>query len=647
MRNGLIIFLIAMCGFEAMAQRQVSTEGDGARKDRRGSSVIDDSTKQVYGPTTTEFTYLRNIKYNNPKSWNVDTLVYDFHKFQFIAQRNNTYQNLGNIGTAFAPIYPTTPDIIGGRIGFNNYDEYYIPYEDIKIYDTKSPYSKFGIIWGGKGRSVTNVEFSRNIDERSNFSFQYRGLYIDKQIERERRGDRMALGHYYNLGGNYATKNGRYKVLGNFSRQNHVVDEYGGIDPGQDTVFILTDYFEENRQGFLSDVQTRDLRTDYHLYQQYKINDQMQVYHEMDRYKQLNDFTNTSSSGIETDTSYFGSFIALDTIPIKDRTKIIHRQHEVGIKGDIGKTFYSFYYKGREVNVDYKYLLEDTLDYGTYYMENYAGFNLRFGNDSTSYIETYGEYLFDENYKLGAKIQNKWFYAEGRSSRYLPTYVQRAYLGRHDQWLNDFESTLNTEIKAGINFKLGGLYLQPEASYNIITDYIYFADRTGEVDSTIRPIQPKQVSGDISIIKGQLKAGITFLKHFTLKTMFIYSEVAGDEAEAISLPQLLINGQLAYTNILYEGNLQLQFGFDFHQRSAYFANAYDASTMQYYRQNEFKTPAYPVIDVFLNVKINRGRAFLKYNNIYERIKQTGYFLTPYYPAQTTILDFGIDWALYD
>ena len=52
----------------------------------------------------------------------------------------------------------------------------------------------------------------------------------------------------------------------------------------------------------------------------------------MDRYKQLNDFTSTSSLGIETDSAYFG-FIPLDTIPIKDRTKIIHRQHEVGVKG--------------------------------------------------------------------------------------------------------------------------------------------------------------------------------------------------------------------------------------------------------------------------------------------------------------------------
>lgn len=645
MRKGLIIFFIAICGLEAMAQRQVNTGSSDVRKDRRGSSIIDDSTKQVYGPNTTQFTYTKNIKYNNPKSYTIDTLVFDFHKFQFMAKRNNTYQNLGNIGTAFSPIYQTSPDIIGGRLGINIYDEYYIPNDYIKIYDTKSPYSKFGIIWGGQGRSVTDVEFSRNIDERSNFSFQYRGLLIDKQIERERRGDRMALGHYYNIGGNYATKNGKYTVLGNFSRQNHVVDEYGGIDTGNDT-FVLADYFEENRQGFITDAQTRDLRTDYHIYQQYKINDQLQVYHEMDRYKQLNDFTNTSTSGIETDSSYFG-FIALDTIPIKDRTKIIHRQHEIGFKGDIGKTFYSFYYKGREVNVDYKYLDEGALDYGTYYMENYAGFNLRFGNDSTSFIETYGEYLFDENYKLGAKIENKWFYAEGKSSRYLPSYVQRAYLGRHDQWLNNFESTLNTEVKAGINLKFAGIHLQPEATYNIITDYIYFIDLTGEVDAAIRPIQPKQASGDISIIKGQLKTDITFLKHFTFKTMLIYSEVAGDEAEAIGLPQTLINAQLAYNNILYEGNLQLQFGVDFHQRAAYFANAYDPSTMQYYRQSEYETPTYPVIDIFLNIKVNRGRAFLKYNNVYERIKGTGYFSTPYYPAQTTILDFGIDWALYD
>jgi hypothetical protein len=644
-QKGLFIFITCVClSHTLLGQRKVEIEGDKGDANRVGSSVLDDTTKQIYGPTTTRYTYENNIKYNNSNWHNIDTAVFDFHKYQFIAKTNNTYQDLGNIGMAMMPIYPGSPDIIGARLGFDIYDIYYTGPEEVKIYDTKSPYSKFGIIWGGRGRSVTEAAYTRNIDERSNISFEYKGLFIDKQIERDRRGDRQVLGTNYSFGGNYGTKNGRYFISGNFTRNRQVVDEYGGVLLGADS--SLNVYFKDNRQANLSDTETIELRTNYHVYQQFKFNDILQIYHVYDRNKQFNDFNNAVASEVEANADYYNQ-VALDSLPVRDRTKMIYRQHEVGIKGDIGKTFYSVYYKGREVNVDYKYLEEGSLDYGTYYMENYVGAVMRFGNDSTSFINTYAEYLpASENYKIGARIQNKWFFAEGRSSRYLPTYVQRAYLSRHDSWLNSFESTINTKIESGLNLKVGNLTVSPKAGYNLITDYVYFT-KLNLSDTLIRPYQPVQASGDISIITGEINIGLKLLKHFTLKTQFIYAEVAGSSSEAIKLPRYLLNGQLAYYNILYDGNLQLQLGVDFHQRSAYFANAYDPSIMQYYVQDEFEMASFPVIDVFVNMKINRGRVFLKLNNLYEMIKGTGYFLTPQYPAQNTILDFGIDWALYD
>ncbi len=645
MQKGLFIFIACVGLTQTLfGQRTVEIEGDKEDANRVGSSVLDDSTKQIYGPNTTRFTYEKNLRFNNPEWHNIDTSVFDFHKYQFVAKKSNTYQDLGNIGTAMKSIYPTSPEIIGARLGFDLYDSYYKGPQEIKIYDTKSPYSMFGIIWGGQGRSVTEAAYSRNIDERSNVSFEYRGLFIDKQIERKRRGDRNVLGTDYSFGANYGTKDGKYFVLGNFTRNRHVVNEYGGILLEEDSSFNA--YFKDNRQANLSATKTIELRTNYHVYQQYKFNNLIQLYHVYDRYKQFNDFNNTSAKTVETNADYYNQ-IALDTLPVRDRTKIIYRQHEVGIKGDIGKTFYSFYYRGREVNLNYKFIEEDSLNFGTYYMENYLGVAFRFGNYATSYISTYAEYLPEsENYKIGARIQNKWFFAEGRSSRYLPTYVQRAYLSRHDSWQNNFESTINTKLESGLNLKVGRLVLSPKVSYNLITDYIYFTKLDG-LDSTQRPYQPVQASGDISIIKGELNLGLNLLRHFTIKSQIIYSEVAGSSAQSINLPRYFINGQIAYTNILYDGNLQLQLGVDFHQHSAYFADAYDPSIMQYYVQDRFEVPSFPIIDVFANIKINRGRAFLKFNNLNELFKGTGYFLTPEYPAQKTILDFGIDWALYD
>ncbi len=636
-----LFFFTGFLQLSAQISRELLKKDD--QKKPKGSSVLDDSTKQIYGPTTVLLASEESIKLNKPK-WNVlDTSIINFHRYQFIASRNNTFQNLGNIGTAITSIYPQTPDIIGARLGFTLYDEYFLNPSDIPIVNTKSPYSKFGIVWGGQGRSMTEAIYTRNIDERSNVGFSYKGLFIDKQIERERRGDRNALGTYYNFYGNYSTKNGKYFITGNFSRNRHTVDESGGVLlNGQGT---FQEFFEENRQINLSATETSELRTNYHVYQQYKVNEQVQLYHVYDRYKQWNDFTNTITDGLETDSVFF-SPVVVDSVPIRDFTKIIYRQHEVGIKGDIGKTFYSFYYRGREVNLDYKYIEEDSLAFDTYYLENYAGFNLRFGNDSLSYITVSGEYLSGENYRLNAELRNTWFFARGSSARYLPSYTQRAYLGRHNGWSNNFESTISTKVEAGLDVNLVGISIQPTISYNLITDYVYFKEASSGIP-TLETLQPVQESGDISVSMLDLKLNYRFLKKLMLTGQVIYSNVSGGSADAIQLPEFLVNTQLSYNNILFDGNLQLQTGIDFHQRSAYFANAYDPSAMQFYVQEEFQVNSFPVIDIFANLKINRGRVFLKFNNVYELIKGTGYFMTPFYPAQETILDFGIDWMLFD
>jgi hypothetical protein len=88
-------------------------------------------------------------------------------------------------------------------------------------------------------------------------------------------------------------------------------------------------------------------------------------------------------------------------------------------------------------------------------------------------------------------------------------------------------------------------------------------------------------------------------------------------------------------------------GIDVHWQSAYFALGYDPAIQQFYTQNDFQSPAFPVIDVFFNAKIKRGRIFVKYHNLNQLITKQGYVPTPYYPAAKNLIDFGFDWSFYD
>ncbi len=650
MRNFLTgcILTLGILSLTTVVHAQVIDVQQQKEEDRRGSSILDDTTKQIYGPTTTRYYHEASVKFNRPEFHFVDTSIVNLHRFTVIPRSEFMYQDLGNIGTALNPVFPEVPDQIGATSGFTVYDPYYDDTDEIRYYDTKSPFSKFRIVWGGQGRALTEARYSRNINERTNFGFKYHGYFIDKQIERQGRGDRNAQGVYYMLHGSYISPNGRYRALGYFNRNRHVVQEIGGIltdtENPEDPIF-----FDENRQIALRTAETVELRTNYHLYHQYTIGKIAQLYHNFDRYKQQNDYNDENLEG-----NYWPDTVVSLT-PVRDRSKVILYVNEVGIKGDAGKSFYSFYYKARNVDFDYKYLEEDTLDFDTQYLESFGGFNLRFGNDSLSYIEAFGELQLKGNYRLGGRIKNSWFRAEAISTGTEPTYIQKAYRGSHHEWVNDFDLPVTTKFSVDFRVPLGRVLLEPGASYSLRSNYVYFREDLSirdinndmVMDTLGYTVAPVQAGGDISVLSPQLRFRINFLKNFSLSSLVRYSSVSGTSADAVRVPELFTLTQLAYHNIHFKGNLELQVGIDLHWKSDYYAMGYDPALMQYFVQDRFEVYSYPLVDFFINGKINRGKFFLKVNNLYELISDTGYFSTPYYPGQTTIFDFGVDWAFYD
>jgi hypothetical protein len=117
--------------------------------------------------------------------------------------------------------------------------------------------------------------------------------------------------------------------------------------------------------------------------------------------------------------------------------------------------------------------------------------------------------------------------------------------------------------------------------------------------------------------------------------------------DAIQLPEVFANGQISYANIFFGGNFDIHFGLDMHWQSDYTALGYDVPTQQFYTQNTFRSPAFPIVDAFFNARIIKGRIFVKYNNLVQAFTGEGYFPTPRYPGQSNIIDFGFDWSFYD
>lgn len=639
LRVGFPIFFI----FLTLLLRELPvTAQDVEQPERRGSRIIDDTTKQIYGPNTSRYFFEQDVFFNRQILYSIDTFSRNFHRnASYVQKNNNLYQDLGNIGSAIRPIYYQMPETIGASGGFHAYDLYWDT-EQIRYFDTKSSYSNMQLILGGKGRSLTRATFSRNINPRWNFGFTYRGLFVDKQIQRRGKADRFTRSTYYDAYTTHQNKDSTYRIFINFRRSFHRINEYGGVRVGRKDSTGIIDYFDINAKPWLTSAQSDDLRMNLHLFHQYSVGKALQVYHTADRYRQKNKFLDIKNQSQEA----FYDFVEIkDRDSVSDASEFKAFRNEVGIKGSLSKLFYNGYYALRNYNMSYNHLLSDTLNFRTHGTESYLGGRMSLKLDSLVEVNGWAEVMQEGNYRIQGSIQSKWFEASLKQMLYAPSFLTQAYRGSHDVWKNNFDKTESTQIKGFLHYENSVVTFAPGITLTRLKNYIFF-DRVSGVDS-VQQVLPVQSRGNQIMTAPEARFSLTFFRHITFSNQTIYTLFIENSNQAIRVPELFVNGQLSYSNIFYNGNLDMHAGVDLHWKSAYYAPGYDPVIQQYYNQDIFQSPAFPLVDIFFNAKIKRARVFFKYNNLMQVFLKTGYLPTPYYPGQRNILDFGFDWSFYD
>ncbi len=613
---------------------QSAAQGDDPQR-RRGSKIIDDSTRSIYGPNTSRYYYEDDFFLNRNTLHTIDTASWNFHQFSYVQRNSNSYQDLGNIGTAIRSIYTPVPEFIGASSGFNAYDLYWDS-ETIRYYDTKSPYSNMKVILGGKGRSVTRVNFSRNITPRWNFGFNFRSLLIDKQIQRSGKGDRNVRSTYIDLYSAFHTKDSTYSLFLNYRRNYHQADEYGGVLTGDD--FLYRDFFLVNAQRRLSEAESNDTRYNLHVFHQFKLAPAFQLYHKGDFYKSKNKF-NDSKPG-----NSFYDFIVVDSALTRDQTEFKSFRNEAGVKGNLGKLFFNGYAAVRNYDMDYKYFYEDNFYLDTSDDELYIGGRMALQLDSLIEVKGWAEWMMDDRYLAQGAIRTKWFEAYAKRSVSTPTFLQQAYRGSHDVWLNTFVNMEATEIGGNLIYKTKNISVLPGVRFSTFKNYIFFKQNVADSGQRVLPLQS---SGYQTLVSPELNFSITLFNHINFTTQAIYTHVIENSENAIQVPDVFVNNQVSYSNIWFKGNLDFQVGVDVHWKSAYYAPAYDPVIQQFYVQQDFSAPSFPLLDIFLNAKIKHARIFVKYNNILKMFSDYAAIPTPFYPGIKNIVDFGFDWSFYD
>lgn len=645
-KRALIPVFLLMLAFQPLfAQRPIPQVNSGANQGPRQGrqladpeeedaegrrTLLDDSTKQVYGPKTTLYFFEKAIKRNNLKLYEQDTLLDNFHNYDPVAKSGWKYQDLGNIGSAAKPMYYSVPEVIGVTSGFHAYDLYFRDPSKRKFFDTKSPFTEMSAFFGGGNRNMLDVAFARNVNPRWNIGLDFNTLRIRKTLNPAQRDDHMTVQNAYGLHTNYRSENGRYWLLGAFSRMKHVVNEIGGIIPPEVDPNSL--YFTyEDAKVWLQNTRARDLRQDFHLYHEYKLGNGLQFYHIFDRKNQ----NLVVESLLDTpDALFFNSNRFNNPDTTQNKNDFEEWRNEFGLKGTFKGFYYNSFMKLRNGRMESPFFLNKRSAFNEFYI----GGEL-IGKISEKWeVSADGEYLIPGNFKIHGIFISPWLDVEYTKALYKPTSMQQIYYGNHFQWENNFSDIGVDQVRGSIKVDLENLRLRPSLTLNRVNNYIYFGE-----DQLVA-----QASGEAFMIMPGFAANFRLGKKFRLDAEVIFTQVSGEAADQFRIPKWYGNTRFYFDSPLFNENVFVQLGVDVRYKSSFFAEAYNPSYQQFYLQNTFNVYGYPVADIFLDFRINRTRVLFKYNHLNAgMMSNEGYFVTPDYTGYRSFLDLGITWYLFD
>lgn len=645
-KRALIPVFLLMLAFQPLfAQRPIPQVNSGANQGPRQGrqladpeeedaegrrTLLDDSTKQVYGPKTTLYFFEKAIKRNNLKLYEQDTLLDNFHNYDPVAKSGWKYQDLGNIGSAAKPMYYSVPEVIGVTSGFHAYDLYFRDPSKRKFFDTKSPFTEMSAFFGGGNRNMLDVAFARNVNPRWNIGLDFNTLRIRKTLNPAQRDDHMTVQNAYGLHTNYRSENGRYWLLGAFSRMKHVVNEIGGIIPPEVDPNSL--YFTyEDAKVWLQNTRARDLRQDFHLYHEYKLGNGLQFYHVFDRKNQ----NLVIESLLDTpDALFFNSNRFNNPDTTQNKNDFEEWRNEFGLKGTFKGFYYNSFMKLRNGRMESPFFPNKRSAFNEFYI----GGEL-IGKISEKWeVSADGEYLIPGNFKIHGIFISPWLDVEYTKALYKPTSMQQIYYGNHFQWENNFSDIGVDQVRGSIKVDLENLRLRPSLTLNRVNNYIYFGE-----DQLVA-----QASGEAFMIMPGFAANFRLGKKFRLDAEVIFTQVSGEAADQFRIPKWYGNTRFYFDSPLFNENVFVQLGVDVRYKSSFFAEAYNPSYQQFYLQNTFNVYGYPVADIFLDFRINRTRVLFKYNHLNAgMMSNEGYFVTPDYTGYRSFLDLGITWYLFD
>ena len=190
-----------------------------------------------------------------------------------------------------------------------------------------------------------------------------------------------------------------------------------------------------------------------------------------------------------------------------------------------------------------------------------------------------------------------------------------------------------------------------EASYTKLKNYTYFGvlpvvpEAGEEPTAEFSQVQPFQSGTEINYLKVKVNKEFRFLRNFALNNTIMYQK-ADQENDVFNVPEIITRNTLYYSNHLFKKAMYLQTGVTLKYFTKYYMNAYNPVLGEFYVQDQEEIGNFPMLDFFINAKVQRTRIYFKLEHFNSSFTGYNYYTAPDYPYRDFVIRFGLVWNFF-
>ena len=637
------------------------------------AQVVDDSTKQVYGPKTTRVIYEAELLRDSTRGALLDTSLTRWPQARFWFHDTTAQQDLGNVGTASRPLLYQPNLALGARYGRNAFDRYVRDPRQVPYYDSRSPYSFFRLVQSSVGEQVFEISYSRSLGQNFSIGAAYERFAGNKVLSTTS-DEGLTESNNVLLFSRFQTENGRYHLLTNLTFSRHRAVEQGGIRPiaGEESFGKPEELFNYSRQQvYLLTAANQDDRDQLHLVQSYRLLGRgLTAFHLFDLGRQYNSYLDTdireATAADNTRSAYLFYPAARNPNATLDRSEFRQAENTLGVLGRTEAVEYRLYARRRDVQLVQQRLSDNSTGAARQLIpatdEPYRNGQI-FGGGTAAFryrrvfaVETSGEIKLEDDkeisggkffasflgeYWLRAAVRTGPLRAELLRTSYAPTLTQREFSGNHYAWKNKFDNTtadhLSVVLRQALPFGTAHA-LELRGSVVNLSRLVYYNQQG-------RPEQRGANESNQQLLIGFARHQLTLGK-FGFDNQATYTR--GGNVQNLRIPTLVASSRAYFQSFLFRRALLGQLGTEVYYQSRFRAYDYSPSNQQFYLQDNFRIRRYALADVFINADIGRVSILLKMAYINQGLLgNNGYYTTPFYTGLPRRFQLGVRWRWFN